>query len=157
MPEQAQVEEEEIEITEEESGHESDEETISLAKSMGWVPEEEYRGRKENWVDAETFVDKGMNDLPILRERVKAQARKIGEMENDISEFRNFHEQTAHREYQKAMRDLQEKERKTVEDGDTETWEKLQREKATLSQQHAGVQNRQSNNPVFEQWKSESD
>jgi len=147
-----QAEDQEVEIEE----SEVDEETLSLAKSMGWVPEDQYRGNKDNWVDAQAFVDKGMNDLPILRERVRAQARQLEEVNQDIEQFKKHHEETAQREYQRAYKDLQERERKTVEEGDTEAWENLQREKATLAQQH-NQQQRPAENPILSKWKNDSD
>ena len=38
------------------------------ARQLGWVPQEEFRGEAEKWVDAETFVDKGRHIMPILQE-----------------------------------------------------------------------------------------
>ncbi len=145
------AEDQEVEIEE----SEVDEETLSLAKSMGWVPEDQYRGNKDNWVDAQAFVDKGMNDLPILRERVRAQAKEMEQMNRDIEDFRRHHEETAQREYQKAMRDLQERERKSVEEGDTEAYDKLQKEKIAIAQQHRPAQPRE--NPVLTEWKNNSE
>lgn len=46
-------------------------ETRALA--MGWIPEEQFKGDKSKWVDAETFVKKGEDFLPI----VKAENRKL--------------------------------------------------------------------------------
>ena len=37
------------------------------AKSLGWVPQEEFKGDVERWVDADTFVDKGRHIMPILQ------------------------------------------------------------------------------------------
>jgi len=44
------------------------------ASHMGWKPQEEYKGDSENWTDAEAFVKKGEEELPILR----ANMRKLG-------------------------------------------------------------------------------
>jgi hypothetical protein len=109
-----------------------DEETISMAKSMGWVEEENFRGDKSNWVDAEKFVDKGMNDLPILRERLRSQSHKITEMESDITAFKTYHEKTVANEYGRAMKDLDSKSRASVEEGDTDAYDRLQKEKHDL-------------------------
>ena len=37
------------------------------AESQGWVPKERFRGNENDWVDAETFVKRGREILPILR------------------------------------------------------------------------------------------
>lgn len=38
------------------------------ARQLGWVPEEEFRGNKDHWVDAEEFVERGRTLMPILRQ-----------------------------------------------------------------------------------------
>lgn len=37
------------------------------ARGLGWVPKEEFRGSEDKWVDAETFVKRGEEVMPILR------------------------------------------------------------------------------------------
>ena len=37
------------------------------ARQMGWVPLEQFKGSEDKWVDAETFVERGEQVLPILR------------------------------------------------------------------------------------------
>lgn len=50
----------------------------AAAKEMGWVPEEQFRGDKTKWVDAETFVRRGEEIMPILKSQNK---RLHGEVE----------------------------------------------------------------------------
>jgi hypothetical protein len=38
------------------------------ARKLGWVPEEEFRGNKDHWVDADEFVERGRTLMPILRQ-----------------------------------------------------------------------------------------
>jgi len=47
------------------------------AKSMGWVPEDQFKGNKDHWVDAEEFVERGRKVLPILIANNKRQAREL--------------------------------------------------------------------------------
>ena len=42
-------------------------EVEQAAREMGWRPKEEFRGDTAKWVDAETFVSRGENFIPILR------------------------------------------------------------------------------------------
>src|SRR3990167_6165982 len=61
---------------------EVDQALLGEARNMGWVPQEEFRGDKANWVDAATFVDKGRHILPILQknnERLQAELRSRDE------------------------------------------------------------------------------
>lgn len=161
MQETAQAEEEqELEETqvEEAEEREEDPETIALAKSMGWVEEDRYRGNKDNWVDAKKFVDKGMNDLPVLRERVRAQAKKLGDMEADIQAFKTHHEDSLKREYQRAMQEVQEKQRSTVEEGNTEEFDRLEQEKARIAREHAASVQKTSRpeNQLYTEWKQKN-
>lgn len=61
------------------------------ARNMGWVPEEEFRGNKDHWVDAEQFVERGRQVLPILVQNNKRLQRelltrdqKIGNLESSL-------------------------------------------------------------------------
>jgi len=157
---QKELEEEEVDGTIiEEEVNEVDDETKAFAKSMGWVEEADFRGNKENWRPADKFVEKGMNDLPVLRERLRSTTRKLSDMENDISEFKVHHEQTQVREYQRAMKDLEEKAEKTVEAGDTDEYKRIQRQKQDLSVAHSQTArpgSRTPNNPLYTAWKDEN-
>jgi hypothetical protein len=44
-----------------------DETVEKEARSMGWVPKEEFRGGEEAFVDAKTFVERGRVFMPILQ------------------------------------------------------------------------------------------
>jgi hypothetical protein len=163
MPEAAEnvdnVDLDEIE-TEEEEVEEVNEETVALAKSMGWVDEDKFRGDNSRWVNADKFVEKGMNDLPVLRERLRAQSKKLGEMESDIGDFKTHHEQSLAREYGRAMKELEEKQLATVEEGDTDAYQRIQAQKrdlATSHQRNAVPANKAPDNPLYVDWKEKSD
>lgn len=47
------------------------------ARNMGWVPEEDFRGNKDHWVDAEQFVERGRQVLPILVQNNKRLQREL--------------------------------------------------------------------------------
>jgi len=51
----------------------SPEEVEQKARSMGWLPESDFRGRKENWVPAEKYVERGEQFIPFLQ----ADRRKL--------------------------------------------------------------------------------
>lgn len=75
----------------------SEENIEVLARQDGWVPKEEYRGDESKWVDAETFVERGKQILPILRsnnERLKKElAEKTNKFEIEITELRSTAEE----------------------------------------------------------------
>jgi len=171
MPEAAQLEEElEGEDIELEGGEDKEEkveevnekvneENIALAKSMGWVDEEDFRGPKSNWVDADKFVEKGMNDLPVLRERLRAQSRRLADMEGDITDFKTHHEQSLAREYQRAMTELEDKQLATVEEGDKDEYQRIQKQKQELAASQprtALTGSKAPENPLYSSWKDKN-
>jgi len=149
---EAALENEELE-TEEEVVEETSEETVALAKSMGWVEEDKFRGDTSNWVNADTFVEKGMNDLPILRERVRSQSKKLHDMETDISQFKTHHEQTAQREYNRAMKDLESRQLAAVETADTEEYKRIQQQKQEIERP---APQQQAESPLYSEWKDKN-
>lgn len=56
---------------------ESSPEVIAEARQLGWVPQEEFRGDQSRWVDADSFVKRGHEVMPILKAN---NARLMGEV-----------------------------------------------------------------------------
>lgn len=62
------------------------------AKTMGWVPQDQFRGEADQWVSAEDFVERGRHVMPILLSNNKRlqrdlleRDRKIGTLESKVS------------------------------------------------------------------------
>lgn len=114
--------------------------TETRARAMGWVPKDQFRGPPENWRDADEFVRRGEEELPILRERNRSMAREHAEMKARIErQEREFNERVQRQEgmarialqrqrenieaqYEAAMRGA-------VEMGDTQRYDQLTRDK----------------------------
>lgn len=67
---------------------EKDEVQLSIearARRMGWRPLEEYSGNKDRWVEASVFVERGENELPILRERFRKLDDRLANTEKELS------------------------------------------------------------------------
>lgn len=67
------------------------EELEKEARSMGWRPKEQFRGKEEDWVDAEEFVERGRKIMPILiannerlRKDLSTREQKIGTLESEV-------------------------------------------------------------------------
>lgn len=58
------------------------------AKSMGWSPREEFRGPAEKWVDADEFVRRGEEELPVLRERLRTSTSRISQLDRELARQR---------------------------------------------------------------------
>jgi hypothetical protein len=55
------------------------------AKEMGWAPREEWRGDPERWIDAEQFVHRGEEILPILRSTNRKLQDEVAALKNEVS------------------------------------------------------------------------
>ena len=82
----------------------------SEARAQGWVAQEEFRGSESDWVDAETFVRRGKEIMPILRKNNEkllkelGEARKIAEEARESAkEFREYQKQ----QFEKKTKDLE--------------------------------------------------
>jgi hypothetical protein len=60
----------------------------SEAKAQGWVPKEDFRGSENDWVDAETFVRRGREIMPILRKNNEKLLKELGEAKKAAEEAR---------------------------------------------------------------------
>lgn len=103
-------------------------EVIREAESQGWVPKEKYRGNEADWVDAETFVKRGREILPILRKNnenllkdLNATKQQLQEFREAAEEFKKFQKQTFERkvqEYESRIQEIKESRAQAISDGD---------------------------------------
>ncbi len=120
------------------------------ARRMGWRPESEYTPGKSNrpWVDAKTFVERGMSELPVLRNRyreldskfaaqgvvIKTLEKNSEEQQRVLLELREMSKNAEDRAYIRAARELSARERAAVEAADTAAYDLVQRERQDLEQ-----------------------
>lgn len=110
------------------------------AREMGWRPKEEFKGDPDKWVEAETFVKRGEEILPILRanskklEAANADLKaQMAEMKKTFGEFKQYHSQTEKRVYERAMKDLEARQAEAVEANDLKAVREITREMTDLS------------------------
>jgi hypothetical protein len=129
-----------------EQQQETPEPIASLAKELGWVPKEEFRGEPDKWKPAEQFIRDGRDiqqttarELRSLRE----QMERVGSVTETIIQDRVA---TAQAEWQRKMA-------QAVDDGDTETALKLADQRPTAKPNGTGpdptVQSWVAKNPWF--------
>ena len=118
-------------------------ESEQVARTMGWVPEEDFRGDKDKWVSADKFVERGKNELPIMRERItKVTNDNVGlrnelkSVKKSVKEFHEFQKGAEKRAYERAVKDLTEKQREAVSVGDDKAFDKIEDEKTALQKEH---------------------
>lgn len=95
------------------------------ARRMGWRPKDEFRGDSSRWTDAQTFVERGETELPVLRERYRALDDRFAKLESTtqetarqaaarhaetttaFNEFREFSKRGEERAYARAKAELE--------------------------------------------------
>lgn len=138
------------------------------ARDMGWRPKEEFKGDDSRWVDAETFVKRGEEILPILKansrkdkEALDAAKAEIAEMKATFAEFRQYHSKTEQRAMEKAKKELEREMAEAVEAKDHGAVRAIAADMAALSQ---NVQTDADGSPyktpdhakTLNQWKGEN-
>jgi len=114
--------------------------TEDRAREMGWRPKEEFKGDEARWIDADSFVKKGEEVLPIVNARAKkleaaneSMKAELADMKKTFGEFKQYHTQTEQRAYQRAMRDLEQRQAEAVEANDLGEVRKITKEMTDLS------------------------
>lgn len=131
------------------------------ARDMGWRPKEEFKGDESRWVDAETFVKKGEEVLPIIKANFKKTEAELIALKKDVAEFRKYHSETEKRAYARALRDLEERQAEAVEANDLKSVRAITKEITDLSK---NVRTDGDDNPyatpdhakAVSQWKGEN-
>lgn len=82
----------------------SPEEVEREARNLGWLPENEFKGNKKLWVDAEEFLDKGKHLMPVLIANNKKLNRELLRRDSEIDTLKKRVDDSA-----KAVEDLTKK------------------------------------------------
>ena len=98
------------------------------AESQGWVPKERFRGHEADWVDAEMFVKRGREILPILKKNnenlmkdLNATREQLKEFREAAEEFKKFQKESYERkanEYETRIKEIKESRAQAISDGD---------------------------------------
>lgn len=104
------------------------------ARSMGWVPQEEFRGDLDKWRPADEFVQRGKEFLPIvqsqnrkLRDQLEAKDR---EFEERVARMERMNQQAMDRQRQQIIDSYENAKERAVESGDTEAYRRLKDDQA---------------------------
>lgn len=128
------------------------------ARTLGWVPQEEFRGDPSRWVDADTFVERGHTVMPILRKNnerlellVKSQSEELNKMKSlfsasqeSISELQKVHADAMKAAVAKARRDVVGELKEAREVGDVERELQLTDELQELKNQQQSLDKKEA-------------
>jgi hypothetical protein len=99
------------------------------ARRMGWRPRDEYRGPPGQWRDAEEFLRRGQDILPIVRKDLQRERERNNNMESEIRALR-----TTVDEQKAVMDDLLKMARTASESGYRRAMEELNAQKRAAAQ-----------------------
>ena len=154
------------------------------AKELGWVPLEQFRGNPERWVDAELFVSRGKEIMPILRKNNERLIGKVEALEGSVVELqatlhaalesqaalREHNDTVAKESYDRAVRDLKTQRKDALKEGDGERVVVIEEALDQLSEQDAAraaakaVEKKPepkptlqaSDSPIYRDWETEN-
>lgn len=102
------------------------------ARTLGWVPLDEFRGDSDKWIEADQFVERGTTQLPIMRENIDRLMKKfdkatgeIASLKSDIQVMGDYNKKSderafkgAEKEYKAKILDLKKQIKQATKDGD---------------------------------------
>lgn len=74
-------------MTEENQEQDSSRDYEKEASSMGWTPQENFRGDADKWVDAQTFVERGEKILPLVKAHNKKLTSEVSDLKSTIQKL----------------------------------------------------------------------
>jgi hypothetical protein len=102
------------------------------ARAQGWRPQEEYRGNKEEWVDADEFVKRGS-----FFRKIESQNKQINELKSIINNMSSTLTKAEERAYKKALSELEAKREEARRNRDINTYDRVLKEEESLKSQYA--------------------
>jgi len=112
------------------------------AKKMGWAPKDQWRGDPDLWKDADEYVRRGKEIIPIVRAQNQKLTDQLAEANRQLAELKGTltrQEQTTkdllkhqaeqiERQVKERLADLRDQKAAAIEDGDHKTAAKLERQ-----------------------------
>ena len=143
MEEQEVVSEEQVEevkdVVEEQPAETVDNEIIERATRQGWVPKEKFRGDPEQWRDAETFVRRADEIMPILKETNKRLEKKLSTLEEQlarqsemVSKMADIQNKYTDTSYKTQIERIKEKKLEAVRNGDEDAFRRLEEQEEKI-------------------------
>jgi hypothetical protein len=90
------------------------------AREHGWVPKEEFKGDASRWIDAETFMKRADEMMPLLKAQNQRLKRDIEAMKKDLKRATAHFEGAEQRAYERARKELETRLDDAVAVGDTQ-------------------------------------
>jgi len=109
------------------------------ARQLGWRPQEEYRGPKDKWIDADQFIEKTEREVPVMRERLRTLGSENERLKRENADFKRREDEgwgemvqrsreAEARGYEYAVGTVKAKMREAVQNADQAAYDKLEDE-----------------------------
>jgi hypothetical protein len=109
-------------------------ESEAKARRQGWRPTDEYRGPEEKWVDADAFLKRSDEELPVMRERLRKQDKDLAELKGTVTKFAEHHARVEKVAYERAMAEVKKQRREALAIGDADGFEAAEERIAELKE-----------------------
>lgn len=121
------------------------------ARSQGWRPLAEFRGKAGTWKSAKQFIEDGKNFLPFVQAELArtkdSNARMVTEMEGlrgevtttrqQMERLLDYSRKADQAGYDRAVADLKKKQRQAVADGDTAAFDEIEGQLGEMAEARA--------------------
>lgn len=108
-----------------ETGPDISEHEEAVARSRGWVPKDQYRGRETDWQDAKSFLDRNSSlkrDVDELTERLSRQEQ---EYQDRLDRIERAAERIIQNDRERLISQLEEAKRNAAELGDLDAYDRV--------------------------------
>lgn len=103
-----------------------------VARSQGWRPKEEYKGNPNDWVDAETFVERGpvFRHVEKLKKTVEQESLENKKLRDMVSSLLTDIKSAEMRAREKVLKEIENKKAQAEAANDLSTYKALQEQEA---------------------------
>ena len=122
------------------------------ALEMGWKPKDQFAGDEADFIDAKEFVRR----KPLF-ERIDRLDRTIRSQNQAIEAMKSHYSKVEQAAYQRALKELQAKQKTAIKEGDLEQYHEIQTEIDNVKEQAAEaaqVPQTKTVDPAFEDWRA---
>lgn len=125
------------------------------ALEMGWRPLDQFKGDKSNFIDAAEFVRRGKEFVPFLKANNAKLEKEVQGLKKTLKQFGEFHTKVEQRAYERALKDLEQRQAEAVEANDLAEVRAVTKEIADLTAEvKAGAKEApQDDAEAFDEWK----
>lgn len=107
------------------------------AREHGWTPESEFKGDPKRFIDAETFMKRADEMMPLLKADKARLKRELDAIRKDLKRANTHYAGAEERAYKRALSDIEAKIEAAVETGDVAAAKTAMKEMADLSPEDA--------------------